>query len=436
MEISFGESESKPDIFTSYISLLDFVIACSETADLMDPSLHHHQLKVGYLAYRIGEAMNLAEEKKINLLLAGLLHDMGAFSWQERHSALQFEFLNPHGHALNSYLLFKSFPPLAPIAWILRFHHFPWNNGAQTFHQGVPVPLESFIINLADRVSILLHEEEEPLEEIGKRVPYLEQHVPGLFHPQVFEAFMDLLPKEYIWFDFFSPYLRHILAELGDPGEIWLDPDGLFRFSEILTRLIDFRSSFTATHSIGVATVSRIIGEIMGCNEKTQIIFISGLLHDLGKVAIPREILEKPGPLNIHEANTMKRHPYYTHQILSRVSGLQEITQIAQDHHERLDGRGYPRKKRAEELSLESRIVAISDVLTALSEDRPYRGALTPDNIKSILTEMAKAKILDQLIVKRILENLPELTKNLEVAKRYAQEEYRKFRQELASLTI
>lgn len=227
----------------------------------------------------------------------------------------------------------------------MRFHHFPWNNGVYTSHQGVSIPLESFIINFADRVSILLHEEREPLEEIERRVPFLEQHVPELFHPQVFEAFMELLPKEYIWFDFFSPHLLHILAELGDHGEIWLDTDGLFRFSEVLTRLIDFRSSFTATHSNGVAVTSKIIGEILGYTERTDILFISGLLHDLGKVAIPREILEKPGPLNRHEANIMKRHPYYTHQILSQVSGLQEIAQIAPDHHERLDGKGYPRKK-------------------------------------------------------------------------------------------
>lgn len=110
MEVSWVDFARKQNIFTSSISLLDLVLACSETADLMDPNLNHHQLKVAYLAYRLGEAMKLPEGTKTNLLLAGLLHDMGAFSRQERHSTLQFEFLNPHGHALNSYILFKGFP--------------------------------------------------------------------------------------------------------------------------------------------------------------------------------------------------------------------------------------------------------------------------------------------------------------------------------------
>ena len=110
------------------------------------------------------------------------------------------------------------------------------------------------------------------------------------------------------------------------------------------------------------------------------------LLHDIGKLAVPNTILDKNGKPTDEEWNCIRRHPYYTQKILSQITGFERLTEIAAAHHERLDGRGYFRGLGAEELDLDMRaILAVADVFDALSAERPYRGALPPDQVFAIL---------------------------------------------------
>lgn len=413
------------------VPLLEFVLCLGEVADFVSPRLFEHHLKVGYLAFRLGEAMELPQESRELLLLGGLLHDLGTFSLQERLKTLEFEFQGPEHHAFVGYLLLRDFPPFESLAKVVRFHHHSWDNG-----RGKDAPLESHVLHFADRVSITCSFREDPVGEALQRVAFFEAHVPQLFHPEVFSAFQKLLAREYVWLDLASPHLRRLIATLVPPGKLCLGAESFSQFSRLVAHLIDFRSSFTATHSAGVAQVARILGNLAGFSrEHEEWFFASGLLHDLGKLAVPLEILEKPGPLTEREMRIMKSHAYYTFVALSWIQNLKDVTLWAAEHHERCDGKGYPFGRRKEELLLESRVMAVADVFTALAEDRPYRAAFSPLRVRETLADMARLGVLDEDVVGVLLEHFLEVYEACQEAQHLAAGQYAAFRQGIATFT-
>ncbi|WP_164931930.1 HD domain-containing phosphohydrolase [Janthinobacterium sp. 17J80-10] len=128
-----------------------------------------------------------------------------------------------------------------------------------------------------------------------------------------------------------------------------------------------------------------------------RLVGIAGYLHDIGKLSVPVVLLDKPGKLAPDEMQLIRQHPYYTHQILSAVPGLETVCAWAAFHHERLDGTGYPFRPR--HLPLEARIVAVADVFTAITEDRPYRPGMPKEACLSILYKMVCEGALDGDIV-------------------------------------
>ncbi|MEN3184470.1 MAG: HD domain-containing phosphohydrolase [Atribacterota bacterium] len=416
------------------LPLLDLVLCLAEVADFVSPAVFKHHLRVAYLAFRLGEVLGLSRESCEVLLFSGLLHDLGAFSLRDRLDALHFEFANPHYHAFVAYALFKDFEPFSAIANVVRFHHVPWEEGRGRQWQGVAVPLESHILHFADRVSIVCSFQEDPVGEAQEREGFLRDFVPHLFHPEIFEAFRSLLRREYIWLDLASPHLHRFVGQLVPPGRFCLGARDFLAFSQMVSHLIDFRSPFTATHSAGVAHVAHFLGNCCGFS-KTQndLFFAAGFLHDLGKLAIPLEILEKPGALTPKEMNIMKTHAYYTFLALYWIRGLRDVALWAAEHHERCNSRGYPFGRAAEELLFESKVMAVADVFTALAEDRPYRRALPPQRIREILADMALSDALDRGVVEILLDRFSEVYNTCREAQRKAASVYDVFRKNLAS---
>ena len=154
---------------------------------------------------------------------------------------------------------------------------------------------------------------------------------------------------------------------------------------------------------------------------------IAGNLHDLGKLAMPLEILEKPGKLSADERAVINSHSYYTFKILSRFRDLDSIRRWAAFHHERIDGSGYPFKLDGEDLDSGSRIVAAADVFTALKENRPYRAGMSSKDALAILKEMS-GTALDGDMVRLLADNLPELEQIMTVTDSYSQQEYQLLR--------
>lgn len=190
--------------------------------------------------------------------------------------------------------------------------------------------------------------------------------------------------------------------------------------------MIDFRSKFTYSHSSGVAASSKMLAKIMGFSEKDcTIMELAGYVHDLGKIAVPIEILEKQGKLTEKEYDIVKIHPYYTDKILKKVKAFDTIREWGALHHERLDGNGYPFHLKGDQISLGSRIMAVADIFTALKEDRSYRKGMDRKKAIGIIEDMS-GSALDKNVVKKLKDNYDIVNNERIKAQNITREEYKK----------
>jgi putative nucleotidyltransferase with HDIG domain/PAS domain S-box-containing protein len=156
--------------------------------------------------------------------------------------------------------------------------------------------------------------------------------------------------------------------------------DALQSTVQAIMRITEIRDPYTAGHQERVAQLSRAIARELGVEEnRAQGIYVAGILHDIGKIYVPSEILNKPGKITELEHNVLKTHVDVGYEILKPVKFPWPIAEAVYQHHERLDGSGYPRKLTEEQIILEARILGVADVVEAMSSHRPYRPALGVD---------------------------------------------------------
>jgi HD-GYP domain-containing protein (c-di-GMP phosphodiesterase class II) len=347
-----------------------------------------------------------------------------------------YEYIGTISHAELGYYLIKKFNPFVKIAEIVRYHDIHWKHGEGKYFKGKKVPLGSHIIHLAGNIDILINqknnEEEDILTQSTLICEKIQQDVGKRFSPELVEVFLSLAEKEAFWFGLVSSGIDRELSKRVEGVNLELNYEGLLSLANLFSQIIDFRNRFTATHSSGVAASAEVLAKLVGLSEfKCRQIKIAGYLHDLGKLAVSPEILNKGGKLTRKEFDIIKRHPFYTYKILDRVKGLEEIKIWASYHHERVDGQGYPFHTKGEKLPIEARIMAVADVFTALTEDRPYRKGMTLQEALSILEEMSNNGALDTAIVSILKENFEEIDRFRVKAQTTKAAEYESFWQEI-----
>ena len=160
---------------------------------------------------------------------------------------------------------------------------------------------------------------------------------------------------------------------------------------------------FTSRHSIGVAEKAAQFAKYIGYDvSDIEKMYLAGALHDIGKMAVGNEILEKPDKLTDEEFDKMKNHAGYTYLMLSQVDGFEDIRDWAALHHEKLNGKGYPFGKTADELNEQERIMACVDIYQALTEERPYKKGMSHEKTCDILDEMAEKGFVDADISRKM----------------------------------
>lgn len=405
------------------VNLGNLVLSFSDALDLAFSSLAMHQQRTAFIAWEVAKLAKLEEKRIENVFLAGLLHDIGALSIEEKKSLHDNETVAVDRHCIQGRNLFKSNPWLAPCADLVRNHHRGWNMWEEP--RDTPKVFDSQLLFLADylerqidRKTYILHQEEvlyNRLKELaGKQIS-----------KEIVDLFLEVSRREEFWLDLTSPRLYSLLLHNGPFQTIEVDINNIIIFAKLLGTIVDFKSPFTATHSTGVAQCSMLLAEIVGMSDsEVKLMEVAGLLHDLGKLVVPNSILEKPAGLTHMEMAVMKQHTYYTFSILTTIGGLQMIAEWGAYHHERLDGKGYPFRREAHEMSLGSRIMAVSDIFTALAEDRPYRRGMEAERIKTILQDLASRGIQDPRVVKLLVENIEEVRKAVTERQKQARDYY------------
>jgi putative nucleotidyltransferase with HDIG domain len=170
-------------------------------------------------------------------------------------------------------------------------------------------------------------------------------------------------------------------------------------FATALVATLDARDRYTAGHSAAVAVYSRDIAQRMGLSEEEQnLVHVSGLVHDIGKIGLPAGLLEKPGALTLEERRQMEEHSAIGERILAKVDNYAEIARIVRHHHERVDGLGYPDGLIGDEIHIAARIIAVADAYNAMTSDRPYRDAM-PSRVARLRLAQAVESQFDTSVV-------------------------------------
>lgn len=369
------------------ITLKEIITSFTKSVDLYNYLLRNHHRRTAIAAYHIGKSYGLPQEDLGDLVIAAALHDIGALSVSERDRLIQMDVENPYPHSsLGSYML-ESFEPFDQISRIIYYHHWRYEDDQRWIPEKGEVPVEAYILHVADRVDILVDPHESILMQKQKITGIIESYRGSLFHPQAVDALLKVAIKDSFWLDMDNLEMEDIMElAISSKFQVTMTLDLLEQFAFTLSKIIDSRSKFAISHSFGVSQVAYTIAFLMGYPlEKCRQIRVAGLLHDMGKIAIPTELIEKKDALTEVERTDVRTHAYFTSLILNHIGDLEEIIYWASGHHENHDGSGYPLNLTCEGISQEMDIVAYADIYTALSEDRPYRTGMEAPVILEIL---------------------------------------------------
>lgn len=376
----------------------------------VDPRLVNHGFRVAVHADHILHHLdpNCVQLIRRNLILVALLHDIGANKTDEIDNFIKFETESSWQHSIYGYLFLNYFSPLSALSEAVLYHHTSYSDLKQIQLDPMISQLAQ-ILNVADRADIFLSE--------GHNWEQLEAELctnPQRFDPHIVHA---LLKHPLTYPLQLECYHDSIFSEA--LTSIPFTQDEIDQFVKMAIYVMDFRSRYTVTHTITTATISKEIAVRMGLSDElVQKIVCGAMLHDLGKIGVPVEILEYEGRLNTEQMNIMRSHVTLTQAILNNLFD-DEVIQIALRHHEKLNGSGYPKGLTETDLTLPQRIVAVADIVSALTGRRSYKKAYSKETTYALLLSYSQQHLIDVHVVDCIIEHYDEI---LEAASYQSQE--------------
>ena len=447
------------------VTLAEILSALSFALDITEGARPGHSVRACLLGMRLGKQIGLGDQALADLYYALLLKDIGcssnsarmadAFAADDQIVKQHFKFIDreklgkPNREALT--FVWQNVAPMTGV----------WNRFRQVYRMiRTPGDLTAEVIEArCERGAIILHKLGLGIETCaavysldehwnGHGLPdhLVAQDIPLLGRICAVAQHLDLFCSEFgsaramdtltgrsgSWYD---PDLVRAAESLHQQGLLWaqclpdsdpaalqpavlaLDPGS---FTALAARdvdlicsgfadVVDAKSPFTYRHSVGATEAAVLISNAMGlAPDRVDVVRRAALLHDIGMLGVPNTILDKPGPLTSEDWTVVHRHPLLSQEILSRVRAFSEIAALAGQHHEKLDGTGYPFHLAHEQLSIESRILTVADVFSALMGSRPYRQDLTPAEIQQQLALEVPHR-LDPQCVEAVVSVLDQL---------------------------
>jgi len=381
-------------VWSPHVSLTQALFALSDALDLVGVDDVFHGKRVAWLAHAIVKILG-APELARDVHHAALVHDCGVSS-SVLHQRLVAKVTAIDGHSEAGARLVGDFQPLAHLADVIRFHHSPYPELVELEPRTAKV---SNLIFLADRLDVM-----QATAAPGAQLDVLaEERLFGpwahLFAPELVDAAREALRDAEVVDALRDPTRERLVVPVDDMRFVLtsVEARGL---ALLFAQTVDAKSAFTARHSNGVAALALHLADASGrLKSSREALEIAALLHDLGKLRVPDAVLDKPGALDAHELRVMREHAGASRSILARIGGFEDIARFAGQHHELLDGSGYPHGLRGDEISMEAQFITVADIFQALAQDRPYRRAMSPDDILAVLQSQARQGRLDAGLV-------------------------------------
>lgn len=386
-----------------------YALDCIE-AELVNISDMHGK-RVAYISVCMAERFGIEGEALQDLAVCALMHDnaLTQYIYEEFHNDLskagtaEMTERQLGIHCIYGEENLKKFPFKTNVESVILYHHENADGTGPFGKTWTEIPLFARIIHLCDMVDCVAGAEYPSETEKWNFVRnYLDRYTDQLFDKACVDAFLHVFSEEKLG-DLRGADLEKLLWEKIPRTKQECDETVCYDLAEMFGKIIDYKSEFTSRHSLGVASKAAELAAFLGYDKEDVLkMYLAGTFHDIGKMAVGNEILEKPGRLTQEEFSKMKNHAGYTYLILSEVEDFEDVRDWAALHHEKLDGSGYPFGKTAAELNEPERIMACVDIYQALTEDRPYKKGMTHEQSCAILDDMAQKGQLDKKITNLI----------------------------------
>jgi len=365
----------------------------------VDTRLMNHGKRVAYLIFKLLGKRVVSDSEMRDICVLAMLHDIGAYKTEEIDKFMVFETSDVWEHSIYGRLFLQYFSPLSELAPVIMYHHADCKEV-----QGLKNPAHqelAQLISLCDRADIFAQ-----LRGDGDAfADYIQKKRNIKYSDAAVDMFLSSgINIDRVFDDIDSDAVFNRIL-YNTP----LTEEDAEKYIKMTVFSIDFRSSQTVIHSIAVACIARLLAALSGADKaEIEEIETGAMLHDIGKVGIPVNILENPGRLNDDDMEIMRTHVDITEKIIDGCVGT-AVRNIAVNHHEKPDGSGYPRGLSGGAVAFSERIVAVADIFSALYGARSYKGAYSKERIIGILRDMDAKNLLDSEIVKFSVEHFDEI---------------------------
>lgn len=389
--------------FNDMMYSFSYALDCVEH-DLLGVTTFHGQ-RVACLCALMGRELGMGEDELLDLTACAILHDnaLTQYIQEERLQGTDLltetERIEPAAHCVMGEQNLKDLPLKTDMTGSILYHHENADGTGPFGKTAAQVPIYAQLIHISDQVDIgwdLSFMTDEKFEKIRT---YVSAQRDRKFSGLCVDLFLKACGRNLLA-QFHRERALVVLQELLPYREREYSDAEVVGLSNIFAKIIDYKSQFTRTHSLGIAQKARRMGEYYGCPpEEVTKLYFAGALHDIGKLVVDRDILEKPGKLTDREYEHIQNHAYHTFNMLRRIKGLEDVTLWASLHHEKLNGKGYPFGKTAVDLNRNERLMGCLDIYQALTEKRPYKDGMSHEKSIGILRDMAANNFVDAAIV-------------------------------------
>ena len=356
-------------------NMRDLARCFGRAMNLVSPKIENHHQQVAYVAWRIADEMGYSLDDRREIIYGALMHDMGSVIMPEREvGEYTLSEMSQAGISLIGDIANMKFVKDILSAYQVPFAERP------AFAELSKEAIFAEIIYLADKISMLIDPDAAALNQSEDICDTISDYADEEIHSEVVEAF-------------------HVVTL-----------DQLIEIAKFMSRIIDFRSQYTAMHSSGVAATAVRLAEILGMSEdECKMMMVAGYIHDIGKLKVPKKILEKKDALTDEEFNIVKEYAYYTELLLKDITGFEQIGRWAALHHEKLNGYGYPFGLKADDIPMGARIIAVADIFSAVAEIRSYRDGMSKEQVIYALREYVESSALSKYIVDLMIANYDDI---------------------------
>ena len=368
-----------------------------------------HCKRLAALSIMLGKALGLTADELIDLAAFSILHD-NALTQVNQEEIEYRKYNNDQGYSeidfnIRRCILGESNTRFMPFRTnnrdVILLHHENADGSGPQGRTYDRTPIKAQIIHLADTIDYNFDLKAPTRETHGAIIYFVKSNAGTMFSREIADTFCKFFKMKHLVnlsITNVDTFLHKATKHFNDE----YSQQEVFNLATLIAQIIDFKSHYTCKHSSGVAVNCRAMAKNYGFPpEKITKYYLAGALHDVGKLMISNSLLQKPGRLDDEEFNRMKKHAFYTHQILENIKNkdMIDIIKWASNHHEKLNGTGYPLGLTGDQLSMEERLMTCCDIYQALTEERAYKKGFPHEEAIRIMRDMGMKGELDLQIV-------------------------------------